>query len=104
MYERVPGVNRPATPRPAARPGLVLRKAGAEWLLFDAGGERLHVLNLSAALVWSHCTGELTPAEIAREVESAFASAPPGQLPREVDKVLADFRERGLLMDDDTVS
>ena len=63
-------------------------------MIFDAGGQRLHVLNLAAALVWSHCTGELDVEQIEAAVVEAFSAQveDPG-----VREVLEGFRDAGLL-------
>lgn len=82
--------------RPTARPDLVFRRVGDEWVIFDADGQRLHVLNLAAALVWSHCTGALDIGGIERAVSEAYGRPldPPG-----VSEVLETFRSAGLLAD-----
>lgn len=83
--------------RPRARPELVLRKAADEWLLFDADGTELHVMNLSAALVWAYCTGEFTAADITARLAEAYPAQPRGSLAEEVHGVLQQFAEAGLL-------
>ncbi len=80
--------------RPRARSDLVFRRVGEDWVLFDPDGQRLHVLNLTAALVWSFCTGEHGVATIEEHVRRAFGDEvdDPG-----VRAVLQDFREARLL-------
>lgn len=81
--------------RPRARPDLVFRRVGEEWVIFDADGQRLYVLNLAAALVWSHCTGELDAQGIEQAVVDAFGGRPrrPG-----VADILEQFRAADLLV------
>lgn len=43
---------------PMARGDVVLRRVGNEWVLFDAARDGAHVLNLTAAVVWTYCDGE----------------------------------------------
>ena len=45
---------------------------GEDWLLFDPVSQEVHVLNLSAALVWSSCTGEMDLDGIVQDVGDAF--------------------------------
>lgn len=80
--------------RPRARDDLVFRRVGEDWVLFDPEGQRLHVMNLAAALVWSYCTGELQPEDIEREVRRAYEDdvEDPGVM-----ETLAEFRAAGLL-------
>lgn len=59
--------------RPRRREDVVFRRVGEEWLLFDPATQLIHVLNLTAALVWSFCEGEHTVEAMAAEVGAAFA-------------------------------
>lgn len=89
----------PATPdRPRARPDLVFRRVAGDWLLFDPASGRIHVLNLTAALVWSFCTGESTPAEIADALGGAFESGAESRAEDAVGEALERFRREGLLL------
>jgi hypothetical protein len=79
--------------KPRTRTDLVFRRVGPDWVVFDPSTQQIHVLNLTAALVWTHCTGEHTVAEIEGVVSNAFTeAADPG-----VVAVLGEFREEGLL-------
>ena len=88
---------RTASVHPTARADVLLRRVGSEWVLFDARRDRAHVLNLTAALVWTYCDGMHGPDAIAgaleREVEGAQAEAILG----DIDGVLRRFAEEGLL-------
>ena len=83
---------------PVAREDVVFRQLGDEWVLFDPVAYRLHVLNLTAAMVWTHCDGSYDVSGLVKELESAF-DAPPSheQLAAEVEDVLAGFRKEQLL-------
>lgn len=86
-----------AIERPVARPDLVLRRVGSEWVLYDAAKDRAHVLNLTAAVIWTYCDGtheRTSIAEaIAREVPGVAASTIRG----DIDGVLRRFADEGLL-------
>ena len=62
----------PIPAQPHARDDVVLRQLDDEWVIYDPAAERLHVLNLTAALVWIHCTGDRTIDEIATAVGGSF--------------------------------
>lgn len=49
----------------ARRDGLIVREVAGETLVYDLEREKAHCLNQTAALVWKHCNGRLTVAEIA---------------------------------------
>ena len=79
--------------KPHARADVLFRRVGEDWVLFDSSGHQLHVMNLTAALVWSYCTGEHPGGTIEAEVGAAFPDSPddPG-----VRLILEDFRDADL--------
>lgn len=81
--------------RPRGREDVVFRRVGEDWVLFDPGTQRIHVLNLTAALVWSFCTGERGADAIEEEVRRSFGRPPAGETG--VREALRGFREAGLL-------
>jgi hypothetical protein len=84
--------------RPRVRDDVVFRELEREWVVFDPVSRRLHQLNVTAALVWEHCGGDLTVAEIAEAVRAAFAEAPDAEsVRRDVEDAVALFRREGLL-------
>lgn len=77
---------------------MIFRPLDNSWVLFDPGTEKLHVLNLSAALVWEFLDGETALEGIAEAVGAAFE--PPiteSEALPDVESVLERFREAGLL-------
>jgi hypothetical protein len=74
----------------------VLRRVGSEWVLFDSRADRAHVLNLTAALVWTYCDGTMDgdgiAAAIARELKD-----PSDRIKSDVEAVLQRFTAEGLL-------
>ncbi len=84
--------------RPRARQDVVFRQLDEEWVIYDPAADRLHVLNLTAALVWMHCTGELTNQQIADLVGGAFSRPVDGrQVAPDVEQAIARFRVEHLL-------
>jgi len=81
---------------PAARADVALRRVGSEWVVFDAAGERAHVLNPSAAAVWAYCDGAHDAAAIAAAIASDLPLAEPGGIRRDVEAVLHRFAAEGL--------
>jgi len=84
--------------RPRARDDVVFRQLDEEWVIFDPVVDRLHALNLTAALVWSHLTGEHSVPQVADAVAAAFATPvePESVLP-EVRDAIERFASEGLL-------
>lgn len=92
----------PDTECPKSRSEVIFRPLDDSWVLFDPRAGKLHVLNLSAALIWTHLDGETSCEAIAEAVGTSFSP------PRDVKEVFPDvletverFWEAGLL---DTVS
>ncbi len=84
--------------RPRARDDVVFRQLDDEWVIYDPASDRLHVLNLTAALVWTYCTGEHDVRAIAREVGRAFDPPVDGErIGDEVASALGTLRAEGLL-------
>lgn len=83
---------------PRVRTDLVFRQLDDEWVVFDPETQRLHALNLTAALVWEHCTGDLTVDQIADAVARAFReTTEPSQVLADVRATVQRFADEGLL-------
>jgi hypothetical protein len=86
-----------APERPKARDDVVFRQLDEEWVLFDPVANRLHVLNLTAALIWTHLTGDMTVGQLAEAVRSAFGHASSADLSKDVEQAVSRFSAEGLL-------
>ncbi|HWP39127.1 MAG TPA: PqqD family protein [Gemmatimonadales bacterium] len=87
-----------ATDRPRARSDVLFRQLDDEWVVYDPKRDRVHALNLSAAMVWSLCTGERGAAEIAEAVGESFTPPQPAaHILADVEASIARFRAEGLL-------
>lgn len=92
----------PDPPLPTVRADVVFRQVGDEWLLFDPATGRIHVLNLSAALIWASLDGTRTPDALADELRGAFSGTGAersAEVAREVASALERFRSEGLVRD-----
>jgi hypothetical protein len=85
----------PAKPR--ARPDVALRRVGSEWVLFDAARDRAHVLNLTAAVVWTFCDGAHEPDTMAEAIAADIPAPDPARIRGDVEDVLRRFATEGLL-------
>lgn len=85
------------TGHPQAREDVLFRQVDDDWVVFDPAANQLHVLNLPAALIWSHCTGESTPAQIAESLRLAYG-IDAERAGGDVEATLERFREAGLLL------
>lgn len=80
--------------QPKARDDVAFRVVGEGWVLFDPLSQRIHVLDVVDALLWSFCTGESDVPALDAEVRRSFGAAvdDPG-----VGEALQRFLDAGLL-------
>lgn len=84
--------------RPERRDEVVFRSLSDEWVLYDPATRRLHVLNLTAALVWSYCDGTRDTGDLVRSVRAAFREAPAEKrVGDDVREALETFAREGLV-------
>jgi hypothetical protein len=53
---------------------LVIRELPDEMLVYDLDRHKAHCLNQASAIVWKHCDGQMTVAEVARLLERELAT------------------------------
>ena len=79
---------------------LSARAAGEDTLLSDPGSGKVHFLNVTAALVWQCCDGNTTLDDCVRRLRETFAIPAEADVAADVQAVLADLEQRGLLAGD----
>ncbi len=82
---------------PTARDDVLLRRVGSEWVLFDARQDRAHVLNLTAAVVWTYCDGSHRTDAIADAIARELEGTEPAAIRTDIETVLRRFADEGLL-------
>lgn len=88
----------PSVVTPKAREDVVFRSLSKEWVLYDPRTQLLHVLNPTAAVVWSCCDGAGSIEDIAAEVCEALTEAPAlDQVVAHVHEAVSRFLKEGLL-------
>ena len=91
-------VSRTMDAQPTARQDVLLRRVGSEWVLFDARRDRAHVLNLTAAVVWTYCDGSHGSEAIAAAIVQDIPNAGTEQaILGDIETVLRRFASEGLL-------
>lgn len=81
-----------------ARENVVCRQVDDEWVLYDPVSEKMHVLNVTAGLIWNHLDGTQTFDELVRLAHEAFD--PPvhvDTVARDVRALLEQFLAAGLM-------
>lgn len=69
--------------RPRVREDVVFRPLAREWVAYDPRTRNLHVLNVTAALVWSLCDGEHDVDDMVKEIGETLEGAPEAEEIRE---------------------
>ena len=81
---------------PRQRPSVATVEVDDEAVLYDEASERLHVLNPTAAVIWSCCDGTLTVDELVGALAEAYGTDEVS-ITADVHAVLASFADEGLL-------
>ena len=88
----------PETERPRANPTILYRELKTGCVLYHPGTNEAHVLNLTAAYIWTCCDGSTDVAAIAAQVAGVCRLPLPEAL-RDVKKALRDFHAKKLLLE-----
>ncbi len=68
-----------------------------ETMLHDPAVQKVYVLNLTAALIWSLCDGDHTLEQMVDAVKTQFSQTTEADISQDVDQTLAWFSEYDLL-------
>ena len=94
----VRGTEPSLTGRLEARENVVCRQVDDEWVLYDPVSEKMHVLNITAGLIWNHLDGTHAFDELVALVHEAFDPPAPADVARrDVRAVLEQFFSAGLM-------
>jgi len=86
------------TKGPLRKEGILSRKLGDEWILYDTEKGSIHIINPMAEFVWGMCDGCHTFDEMEKRVEEAY-SVPEGvTLKRDLENIVQSFANMGLLI------
>ena len=90
----------PETPAfPRKREGFLYQEVTDGGVLFDPVGEKVYVLNPSAAFIWNSLDGRRSPETIVQELRDALGPSTPDveTLKKDVERSLADLARQGLI-------
>ncbi len=89
----------PGFPHPRRREGFLYQEVADGGVLFDPAGEKVYVLNPSAAFIWNSLDGRRSPGEIEADLREALGPAlpSPDTIAEDVRRSLSDFARQGLL-------
>ena len=80
------------------RDDVIFRQLDDEWVVYDPTCDKVHALNLTAALVWAHLTGELDVEGVVSAVAASFDDpGPPEDIRGDIERAIGRFRDEGLI-------
>ena len=82
--------------RPERKPGVWVRRAGDEIVVYDPTTEDINVLNSSALAIWELCDGKTLPEEMVAAVVD-LSGLHPDIISEDVERILTEFDKKGLL-------
>lgn len=88
--------SRPARSRPRRLEGLRVDRVSGRHALFDARGDRVHLLNETAFALWQLCDGMTSPEEMAAGICDLFDEGA-ATVMADIDRALTELSERGLI-------
>lgn len=83
--------------KPRTRKDLVLQEVGDEGLVYDREGALVHILNATALFTWKLCDGSHSVPALTDAVCAAFAGATEPDVLRDLQGLVGQLAERGLL-------
>jgi hypothetical protein len=85
------------TKKPLRKDGILTRRIGDEWMLYDSEKGDIHVINSTAEFVWRSCDGSRSISEIQRQVKETF-DVPNGiDIIKDIDGIIEKFYDLGVL-------
>ena len=83
--------------KPLKKDGVLARKTGDEWVLYDSEEKSVHVVNATAEFVWRLCDGSHTFSDIAKKMHDAFLVPEGTDVEKALDKIIKTFSDLGIL-------
>ncbi|NSW56574.1 MAG: PqqD family protein [Armatimonadetes bacterium] len=82
--------------KPVRRKDLLGRQVADEWMIYDASGKAVHVLNETARFVWDRCDGEHDVEDIVAEAVALYEVSE-AEAREDILACLASFAELSIL-------
>ncbi len=83
---------------PQVRNDITLQDLGDEIMLYDTDGEKVHVLNHTASVIWNLCDGRHSLEEMQQELIQSYPSISESDILADIRTALEDFKEKKLLI------
>ena len=85
------------TAKPVRKQGLIVQDMGRESLLYSAEGKVIHVLNLTAKLIWELCDGTHTVNDMERKLRMNFSTSKEHNVVEDIKRTLDLFVSKEII-------
>lgn len=83
---------------PLRKEGILSKKLGDEWMLYDTEKGSIHVINTMAEFVWKMCDGSHTLDEMEKCIEDNYDAPEGATLKRDLENIIQSFANMGLFV------
>ncbi len=83
---------------PLRKEGILSKKLGDEWMLYDTEKGSIHVINTMAEFVWKMCDGSHTLDEMEKCIKDAYYVPEGATLKRDLENIIQSFANMGLFV------
>jgi hypothetical protein len=83
---------------PLRKEGILSRKLGDEWMLYDTDKGSIHIINTMAEFVWKMCDGSHPLDEMEKRIEDVYSVPGGATLKRDLENIVQSFTNMGLLV------
>lgn len=83
--------------KPLKKDGVLARKTGDEWVLYDSNEKSVHVVNTTAEFVWRFCDGTNTLSDLAKKMYDEFIIPEAADVELALRKIIKNFNDLGIL-------
>ncbi len=83
---------------PLRKEGILSKKLGDEWMLYDTEKGSIHIINTMAEFVWKMCDGSHTLDEMEKRIEDNYDAPEGATLKRDLENIIQSFANMGLFV------
>ena len=83
--------------KPLRKDGILTRKMGDEWMLYDSEKGDIHVINSTAEFVWRMCDGSHSVGAIKSHMQDTYEVPAGVNINEDIEGIIKNFGDLGVL-------
>ena len=83
--------------KPLRKDGILTRKMGDEWMLYDSEKGDIHVINSTAEFVWRMCDGSHSIEQIKLQTQETYDVPDGVTINEDIEAIIKNFGDLGVL-------